>query len=92
MNGHQHSEDPFFEYHGKNVHASAGFIYGLAEQFIQEITFDNIDVSMAQDAVRCSCYDDRNREMSRQGFYIGFAGKVSFNQMSIENHEGPTAY
>lgn len=28
-------------------------------------------------------------EMSRQGFYIGFAGKVSFNQMSIENHEGP---
>ena len=35
----------------RNVHASAGFIYGLAEQFIQEITFDNIDVSMAQDAV-----------------------------------------
>ncbi len=74
----------------RNVHASAGFIYGLAEQFIQEITFDNIDVSMAQDAVPgVPAMMTGIEEMSRQGFYIGFAGKVSFNQMSIENHEGP---
>ncbi len=74
----------------RNVHASAGFIYGLAEQFIQEITFDNIDVSMAQDAVPgVPAMMTGIEEMSRQGFYIGFVGKVSFNQMSIENHEGP---
>ncbi|MBD9903998.1 glycoside hydrolase family 28 protein, partial [Enterococcus faecium] len=74
----------------RNVHASAGFIYGLAEQFIQEITFDNIDVSMAQDAVPgVPAMMTGIEEMSKQGFYIGFAGKVSFNQMSIENHEGP---
>lgn len=74
----------------RNVHASAGFIYGLAEQFIQEITFDNIDVSMAQDAVPgVPAMMKGIEEMSKQGFYIGFAEKVTFNQMTIENHEGP---
>lgn len=28
-------------------------------------------------------------EMSKQGFYLGFAKQVTFNQISIENHDGP---
>lgn len=58
----------------RNVHASAGFIYGLAEQFIQEITFDNIDVSMAQDAVQCPCYDDRDRGNEQARILHWFCG------------------
>ncbi len=53
----------------RTVHASAGFIYGLAEQFIQEITFDNIDVSMSQDAVPVvPAMMTVIEEISKQGF------------------------
>ncbi|MCO9197658.1 hypothetical protein KUX55_23705, partial [Salmonella enterica subsp. enterica serovar Mbandaka] len=41
----------FSDITARNVHASAGFIYGLAEQFIQEITFDRIAISMAEEAI-----------------------------------------
>ena len=30
----------------RNVNASAGFLYGLAERYLEEITFSNIDISM----------------------------------------------
>lgn len=71
MNGHQHSEGSIFEYHGKECPCFCRFIYGLAEQFIQEITFDNIDVSMAQDAVPgVPAMMTGIEEMSRQGFIL----------------------
>ena len=34
-----------------NVNAAAGFIYGLPEMPIHDVTFDNISISMAENAV-----------------------------------------
>lgn len=80
----------FSDITARNVHASAGFIYGLAEQFIQEITFDRIAISMAEEAISgVPAMMTGLSEMSKQGFYLGFAKQVTFNQISIENHDGP---
>lgn len=77
----------------RNVHAAAGFLYGLAEQAISEITFTNIDISMAEHAVpgqpdMMSGMED----MQRRGFFLGNVRKVQFQQVTIENHDGPAFY
>ncbi|WP_346208083.1 glycoside hydrolase family 28 protein [Caldifermentibacillus hisashii] len=74
----------------RNVHASAGFIYGLAEQYVSEITFNDIDISMAENAIPGKPDMMTGLEdMKNQGFYLGFAKNVLFNRVTIENHEGP---
>lgn len=74
----------------RNVHAAAGFIYGLAEQYASEITFNHIDISMAKEAIPGKpAMMTGIEDMKNQGFYIGFAKDILFNQLSIENHEGP---
>jgi polygalacturonase len=77
----------------RNVHASAGFLYGLAEQYVSEITFTNIDISMARNAV--PGHPDMMtgiENMNNRGFYLGNARDVQFHQVTIENHEGPAFY
>lgn len=77
----------------RNVHAAAGFIYGLAEQFVEEITFDNIAISMAEEATAgMPAMMTGLEEMKQRGFYIGFAKDIQFNRVSIRNHEGPAFY
>lgn len=77
----------------RNVHAAAGFLYGLAEQYISEITFDNIDISMAKDAIPGRpAMMAGIEDMQRRGFYLGNVRDVRFRQVSIENHEGPAFY
>ncbi|GGH19033.1 glycoside hydrolase family 28 protein [Paenibacillus segetis] len=74
----------------RNVHAAAGFIYGLAEQYISEITFTNIDISMANHAV--PGHPDMLtgiEKMTNRGFYLGNVQDIQFHQVTIENHEGP---
>jgi polygalacturonase len=74
----------------RNVHASAGFIYGLAEQYVSEITFTNIDVSMAENATPGKpAMMAGIEDMNNRGFYVGFAKDILFNRVTIENHEGP---
>ncbi|MBY0147023.1 glycoside hydrolase family 28 protein [Neobacillus niacini] len=74
----------------RNVHASAGFIYGLAEQYVSEITFNNIDISMAEDAIPGKpAMMAGIEDMNNRGFYVGFAKDILFNSVTIENHEGP---
>ncbi|MGX7173159.1 glycoside hydrolase family 28 protein [Enterococcus ratti] len=80
----------FSDITARNVHAAAGFIYGLAEQFIQELTFDRIDISMAQKAKPgIPAMMTGLSVMSKQGFYLGFSKNIAFHQVSLENHEGP---
>jgi polygalacturonase len=77
----------------RNVHASAGFLYGLAEQYVSEITFTNIDISMARNAV--PGHPDMMtgiENMNNRGFFLGNAKDVQFHQVTIENHEGPAFY
>ncbi|MCM3213792.1 glycoside hydrolase family 28 protein [Niallia taxi] len=74
----------------RNVHAAAGFIYGLAEQYVSEISFNHIDISMAENAnpgkpAMMAGIED----MNNRGFYVGFAKDVLFNRVTVENHEGP---
>lgn len=83
----------FSDITAREVHAAAGFLYGLAEQYISEVTFDQIEISMAKDAVpgRPAMMDEIE-ETARRGFYLGNVRDVRFNQVSIENHEGPAFY
>lgn len=77
----------------RNVHASAGFIYGLAEQYVSEITFNNIDISMAENAIPGKpAMMAGIEDMNNRGFYVGFSKDILFNRVSIENHEGPAFY
>ncbi|MFS0778229.1 glycoside hydrolase family 28 protein [Neobacillus sp. 3P2-tot-E-2] len=77
----------------RNVHASAGFIYGLAEQYVSEITFNNIDISMAEDPIPGKPAMMAGLEdMNNRGFYVGFSKDILINRVTIENHEGPAFY
>ncbi len=35
----------------KNVNAAAGYFYGLAEMYVEDISFDNVYISMAENPV-----------------------------------------
>ncbi|WP_238653646.1 glycoside hydrolase family 28 protein [Paenibacillus piscarius] len=77
----------------RNVHAAAGFLYGLAEQAVSEITFTNIDISMAEHAVPGQPDMMAGLEdMQRRGFFLGNVREVQFQQVTIENHAGPAFY
>ncbi|WP_400244292.1 glycoside hydrolase family 28 protein [Niallia sp. JL1B1071] len=77
----------------RKVHASAGFIYGLAEQYVSELTFNQIDISLAENAIPGKpAMMAGIEDMNNRGFYVGFAKDVLFNRITIENHEGPAFY
>lgn len=74
----------------RNVHAAAGFLYGLAEQYVSEITFSNVDISMAKDAV--PGHPDMMsgiENMNNRGFFLSNVREVRFQEVTVENHEGP---
>ncbi|PZD94053.1 glycoside hydrolase family 28 protein [Paenibacillus sambharensis] len=77
----------------RGVHAAAGFIYGLAEQYVSEVTFDNIDISMAEQAVPGHpAMMAGLAEMNNRGFFLGNVRDIRFRGVTIENHEGPAFY
>jgi len=77
----------------RRVHAAAGFLYGLAEQYISEITFANIDISMAENATPGRpAMMAGIEEMNNRGFYLGNVRDIRFQQVTIDNHEGPAFY
>ncbi|MEK3867191.1 glycoside hydrolase family 28 protein [Paenibacillus sp. FSL H7-0716] len=77
----------------RKVHAAAGFLYGLAEQYISEITFSNIDISMAENAIPGRpAMMSGIQDMNNRGFYLGNVRDIRFRQVTIENHEGPAFY
>ncbi|MHC5218170.1 glycoside hydrolase family 28 protein [Enterococcus sp. LJL128] len=79
----------FMNITAENVQAAAGFIYGLAEQYAEGITFDNVRISMAEEAVEGEpAMMMGMKKMKNQGFLIQFAENVLFERVTIENHEG----
>src|SRR5699024_12126855 len=65
------------------VQASAGFIYGLAELYAAEITFSNVDISMAENAKPGRPAMMANIEnMTNRGFYVGFAKDLQIGRAS----------
>ncbi|WP_071131014.1 glycoside hydrolase family 28 protein [Enterococcus timonensis] len=74
----------------RNVQAAAGFIYGLPEECVSEITFDNIAIEMDPEAVAGKpAMMTGIEEMKQQGFYVGNARDILFNRVSVTGHTGP---
>ncbi len=73
----------------KNVSSAAGFIYGLSEQYVEEVTFSNVHVTMAKEAVPAvpAMMSDLEK-MAYRGFFIGCAKELLFDNVCIENHVG----
>lgn len=77
----------------KDVTAAAGFLYGLAESYIEDVTFDHISITMAEDAIPDIPAMMADLEpMKQRGFYCGNMKEVSFHYVTIRNHEGPAFY
>jgi hypothetical protein len=72
------------------VAASAGFLYGLPELPIATVSFDNISVQLAADAVagmpEMMC---RLQPVSRQGFFCCNVSNIFFNNVTISGPVGP---
>ncbi|KAF1299166.1 endopolygalacturonase [Enterococcus sp. JM4C] len=80
----------FMNVTARNVQAAAGFIYGLAERVASDISFTNVDISMAEAAIPGKpAMMTGIEDMTNRGFFVGFAKDILFERVSIENHEGP---
>lgn len=80
----------FMNVTARNVHAAAGFIYGLSELYASDITFSQVDISMAKNAIPGKpAMMTGIEDMNNRGFFVGFAKDIIFDHVSIENHEGP---
>lgn len=74
----------------REISASAGFLYGLAEQAVEDITFDNISIAMAEDAKPDVPAMMAGLEpMKQRGFFACNVKDVFFNNVTVSGHEGP---
>lgn len=74
----------------REVSATAGFIFGLPEQPVSEITFDNITISMAKKAT--PGYPDMlsgQEPLAKQGFFCCYTRNIMFRNIHISENEGP---
>lgn len=73
----------------REVTAAAGYLYGLTELPIEDITFDNIDIHLADNANEdMPAMMDGIEPMAKKGFYCNNVKDVFFNNVTIINHEG----
>ena len=73
----------------KNVTSAAGFIYGLAEQYVENVQFTNCTVSMdpnGEPAVPAML--DNMEPMQAAGFYVRNASGIVFNNVVLKNVKG----
>lgn len=74
----------------REVHAAASFMYGLPEMPVEDITFDNISVQLAKDAVPALPAMMSNLEpMAKKGFFGCNMKNVRFSNVTVEGQEGP---
>ncbi|MCL6591086.1 MAG: glycoside hydrolase family 28 protein [Firmicutes bacterium] len=72
------------------VNAAAGFIYGLPESPVTDLSFDHVVVKMAQDAVPgYPAMMGGLQPMRRAGFFCCNAQRISWNQFQTQGPEGP---
>lgn len=73
----------------RDVQAAAGYIHGLPEMKIQDITLDNISISMADDAKAAVPAMIRGLEpMKKQGFLANYVSNIRFHNVDISNQIG----
>lgn len=68
----------------KNVNAAAGYFYGLAEMYVEDISFDNVYISMAENPVAdIPAMHAEIQPMAGKGFFMSNAKKFVFNNVSV---------
>lgn len=74
----------------REVKLAAGFLFGLAEMPVEEITFSDISIEMAADAEPdyAEMADDIDK-MQRAGFFVRNARGLRLHNLSISNQQGP---
>jgi len=73
----------------REVSAAAGYLYGLTEMPIEDISFDNIYIHMAEDAKPgMPAMLSGVSPMKQKGFIGRNLKNVSFNSVTVANHEG----
>jgi polygalacturonase len=74
----------------REVKAAAGFMYGLAENFIEAVTFDQISIHLTLESEpELPAMMAGIKPMTQRGFFCGNVQEIQFNQVTIENHQGP---
>ena len=73
----------------REVTAAAGYLYGLREMPIEDITFDNMDIHMADNSLPAMpAMMDGVEPMKQKGFYCNNVKDIYFNNVTVINHEG----
>lgn len=74
----------------KQVNAAAGYFYGLAEQFVEDCTFENIYISLADNAVPGKpAMLAGIEDMKQKGFFIANSKDISFSNVTVVGADGP---
>jgi len=73
----------------REVSAAAGFLYGLPEQPISDVTFDNIAIYMSQEETAyCPEMLSGQEPLCRHGFFICNLRNGFFNNVKINGNKG----
>ncbi|MDF2988440.1 MAG: pgl [Eubacterium sp.] len=73
-----------------NANAAAAFLYGLPEMPIENITFDNVSISMAENAVPgVPAMMEGVVPTIKMGVFCCNVGSARFSNVSIKGHKGP---
>ncbi len=77
----------------RDIRSCAGFVYGLAEQYVEDLAFDNILVMLGDgfDAEMPAMLDGIE-PMTKTGFYLGNVRDASFTNCTITGAQGPAFY
>ncbi|APC39525.1 glycoside hydrolase family 28 protein [Clostridium estertheticum] len=77
----------------REVRAAAGFFYGLPEMYVEDVSFNNISISMAENAEPGMPDMMANlAPMKQRGFFCSNVKDIFFNNVTISNNEGPAFY
>lgn len=74
----------------REARAAAGFIYGLPEMPVEEVTFTNVEISMVEDGPpEYPAMMGGLEPMRGKGFFCRNAKKVTFENVRISGQDGP---
>lgn len=72
-----------------NCHVAAAFMYGLPEQKIEKVVFDNVDISFTETPVSgVPAMMEGVGEMTKAGLFANNIKTLEINNLTIEDNEG----
>jgi polygalacturonase len=80
----------FSDITAREVQYAAAFIYGLAEMFVEDVSFSNVAISMARDAEAGDPAMAPDMEpMQRAGFFACNVRRLRFHNVEVADQLGP---